>query len=242
MALSTALLLALILPLTTAITPARSPWPPTGSGNHLLTFNETVPSASYSANTRTITWLHGEKDDHFVVEADGALLLCSASENSNRTFIPSDQVPAGFYDYWISSDSERVLWATNYTKQWRHSYFADYLIQNVSTGEAAPLVRDQAGDIQYAEFAPAGDAIAFVRGNNVYLHQDGSATQLTFDGGSDFLHHKPFALGFTPSERFPARDNSGNTLCCCANCANLSRSRDDNEPHADSEGATEPCP
>lgn len=216
MALSNALLLALILPLTTAITPARSPWPPTGSGNHLLTFNETVPSASFSASTRTVTWLHSEKDDQFVVEADGALLLCIASENSNRTFIPSDQVPAGFYDYWISSDGERVLWATNYTKQWRHSYFADYLIQNVSTGETAPLVPDQMGDIQYAEFAPTTGAIAFVRGNNLYLHEEGSATQLTFDGGPDLIHGVPdwvyeeevlldrSALWFSPDARYIA--------------------------------------
>lgn len=216
MALSNTLLLALVFPLTTAITPARSPWPPTGSGNHLLTFNETVPAASYSATTQTVTWLQSERDDQYVIEADGALLLCSASDNSNRTFIASDQVPTGFYDYWISSDGERVLWATNYTKQWRHSYFADYIIHNVSTGETSSLVQDQMGDIQYAQFAPTGDAIAFVRGNNLYLHKDGSATQLTFDGGSDIIHGVPdwvyeeevlldrYALWFSPDARYLA--------------------------------------
>jgi dipeptidyl-peptidase-4 len=61
----------------------------------------------------------------------------------------------------------------------------------VATGETTPIVADPRGDIQYAEFAPTRDAIAFVRGNNVYLNNDGVVHQITTDGSPDLFHGVP---------------------------------------------------
>lgn len=58
----------------------------------------------------------------------------------------------------------------------------------MASGEVTPLVEDQDGDIQYAEFAPVGDVIAFVRGNNLYLHNNTEITQITFDGSPDLFN------------------------------------------------------
>jgi dipeptidyl-peptidase 4 len=50
------------------------------------------------------------------------------------------------------------------------------------------LVEDQAGDILYAEFAPTGGAIAFARGNNLYIYNDTTVTQITDNGGPDMFN------------------------------------------------------
>lgn len=103
----------------------------------------------------------------------------------------ADAIPSGLQEYWIHSDLSKVLFATNYTKQYRHSYFADYSVLDLESGELMPLVEDQVGDIQYAEFAPVGDAIAFVRGNNLFVSQNGTITQITDDGSPDMFNGVP---------------------------------------------------
>lgn len=63
----------------------------------------------------------------------------------------------------------------------------------MQSGESVPLVDNQAGDIQYAEFAPTGNLIAFVRGNNLYIKNTSSddITQVTDDGGPDLFNAVP---------------------------------------------------
>lgn len=61
----------------------------------------------------------------------------------------------------------------------------------MASGEVTPIVEDQAGDIQYAEFAPIGDVVAFVRGNNLYLHNNTDITQITFNGGPELFNAVP---------------------------------------------------
>ena len=109
----------------------------------------------------------------------------------SETFVAAEDIPSDTHGYWIRSDLEKVLFATNYTKQYRYSYFADYSILDVASGDLSPLVEDQVGDIQYAEFAPTGDTIAFIRGNNLYLSKDGAISQITSDGGPDLFHAVP---------------------------------------------------
>jgi dipeptidyl-peptidase-4 len=109
-----------------------------------------------------------------------------------------------------------VLWATNYTKQYRHSYFANYFIQDVQSMNLRPLAPDQSGDIQYAQWSPTGDAIAFVRGNDVFVWTNASTSQITNDGGPDLFNGVPdwiyeeeilgdrFALWFSPDGAYLA--------------------------------------
>jgi dipeptidyl-peptidase 4 len=100
--------------------------------------------------------------------------------------------------------------------RYRYSYFADYFVQDLESGDLTPLVEDQAGDIQYAEFAPSGGTIAFVRGNNLYIYNDTEVTQITDDGGPDMFHAVPdwvyeeeifgdrYTLWFSPDAQFMA--------------------------------------
>ncbi|KAI2610349.1 dipeptidyl peptidase IV N-terminal region-domain-containing protein [Hypoxylon fragiforme] len=175
-----------------AIEPTRQPHQPTGNGDKILTWNETMVNNEFRASSRSVSWLTGGEDGQYIYSGDGgALVLENFITGESSTFVAADLIPEGLVEYWIRPDLAKVLFATNYTKQYRHSYFADYSVLDVATGEVTPLVDDQAGDIQYAEFAPAGDAIAFVRGNNLFLNKNGAVSQITDDGSADLFHGVP---------------------------------------------------
>ncbi|KFH44294.1 dipeptidyl peptidase-like protein [Hapsidospora chrysogenum ATCC 11550] len=217
---ATALLLLSAVSLgSAAVKPARKPVSPTGGGDRLLTFNETSPSAAYAPKSVAVDWSSAGSDGQYITtDADGALVLEDIVTGKTTTFVPADQLPDDLREYWISPDATRVLIAANATKQYRYSYFADYFVLDVESGESTPLVDDQAGDIQYAELAPTGDAIAFVRGNNLYLrdHATGDIAQVTDDGSPDMFHAVPdwvyeeeifytrSTLWFSPDAKFVA--------------------------------------
>ncbi|KAF9887099.1 diacylglycerol pyrophosphate phosphatase [Aspergillus nanangensis] len=164
----------------------------TGSGKKRLTFNETVVNRAISPSSISVEWIATAQDGDYVFkDSEGNLKIESIVTNQSRTLIPSDQAPANAYSYWISPDLSAVLWATNYTKQYRHSFFADYYIQDVTSFQSLPLVTDQKGDIQYAQWSPTGDAIAFVRANNLFTWVNGSVTAITDDGSPDMFHGVP---------------------------------------------------
>lgn len=201
-----------------AIVPPRHPRQPTGNGTRLLGYNETVTSRRISPAAVSVRWASTADDGQYVTtNKAGDLVLENIATNESRVFVPAAQLPSDMAEYWIRHDSSALLVASNATKQYRHSYFADYFILDVETGRRVPLVEDQAGDIQYAVQAPNGTAIAFVRGNNVYLRDgDGAVSQITDNGGPDMFNGVPdwvyeeeilgdrFALWFSPDAQYVA--------------------------------------
>ncbi|KAL2188178.1 hypothetical protein L209DRAFT_750980 [Thermothelomyces heterothallicus CBS 203.75] len=180
--------------LASAIEPPRFPHQPTGNGNKLLTYNITTGSpGELSPSTRSVTWVQSDRDGDFITtDDDGSLVFENVESGDRTTFLAADKIPANYWDYQISPDRSRVLWAVNYTKLYRHSYFADYLVQDVATGGTEPLVGDSAGDIQYATWNPASSSeIAFVRGNDLFLWNEGDVSRITDDGGPDLFHAVP---------------------------------------------------
>ncbi|PGH11183.1 hypothetical protein AJ79_05025 [Helicocarpus griseus UAMH5409] len=184
--------LFLLAGLCQAIDPPRKPYPPTGGGRKLLTFNETVVSRAISPKSTSVDWISTEEDGQYVYQSsDGALVIQNIITETNETLIAADKVPEDAHEYFIKPDISAVMWATNYTKQYRHSYFANYVIQDVATGELTPLAEDQAGDLQYAAWSPVGNTIAYVRGNNLFVWINGTTTQITSDGGPDTFNGVP---------------------------------------------------
>ncbi|KAL2156613.1 hypothetical protein VTH82DRAFT_1358 [Thermothelomyces myriococcoides] len=180
--------------LASAIEPARFPHPPRGHGHKRLTYNITTANpGELTPSRRSVTWVQSDKDGDFITtDEDGSLVFENVESGDRTTFLAADNIPADYWDYQISPDGSRVLWAVNYTKQYRHSYFADYLVQDVATGETEPLVADSTGDIQYATWNPASSSqIAFVRGNDLFLWNDGDIGRITDDGGPDLFHAVP---------------------------------------------------
>ena len=216
--LSLALLAAAIFPLAQAIDPPRFPHQPLGNGTRLLTYNSTTESPQFAASTRTLNWVStGEDGDYIFTADDGSFVFENIATGKQSTFLSADKVPADYWDYFISPDASRVLWAVNYTKQYRHSYFADYLVQDVASGEVKPLVANSTGDIQYAQWSPASSSqVAFVQGNNLFIWNDGKITQITTDGGPDQFNAVPdwvyeeevfgdrYALWYSPDGKYIA--------------------------------------
>jgi dipeptidyl-peptidase-4 len=181
---------AAALPLINAITPPRFPHQPLGNGTTRLNYNITTDSPGQLApSTRSFSWVGtGADGDYIYTGTSGDFLFENVATGKSSTFLSADKVPEDYHDYFISPDAEYVLWAINYTKQYRHSYFADYLIQDVASGETKPLDPTLAGDIQYAEWSPASSGqITFVKGNNLYMWNNGTITQITENGGPDWF-------------------------------------------------------
>lgn len=174
-----------------AIATPRSPSCPTGNGDRLLTYNETVVDPAFRPASTSFSWISGDEDGQYVLYTDGALVIENIVTNSSETLVPADKVPQNAYDFTIKPDMSAVLWATDYTKQYRHSYFANYFIQDVKDGSLTPLADDQDGDIAYAAWSPTQNMIAYVRGNDLFIWNDGETTQITDDGGPDTFNGIP---------------------------------------------------
>lgn len=185
------LLVAALAFSASAIDPPRQPRQPLGNGDKLLTFNDTVLSPKFGSSSRSVQWIATGEDGQYITNTDAGLVFESIATGSSETFVAADKFPPNTYDYSVSSDLTKVLFAADFVKQYRHSYFANYFVLDVASGELSPVVPDQAGDIQYAEIAPAGNAIAFVRGNNLFLNKNGTISQITTDGGPDKFHGVP---------------------------------------------------
>ncbi|KAK4122993.1 hypothetical protein N657DRAFT_634217 [Parathielavia appendiculata] len=167
---------------------------PTGNGTKLLTYNITTASpGELSASTTSVTWVKSDQDGDFITQGeDGSFVFENVVTGNKTTFLSADKIPADYHDYQISPDRSKVLWAVNYTKQYRHSYFAAYLVQDVATGQTEPLVGDFKGDIQYATWNPASSSqIAFVQGNNLFIWDQGKTSQITNNGGPDMFNAVP---------------------------------------------------
>ncbi|KAL2123489.1 hypothetical protein VTJ04DRAFT_3944 [Mycothermus thermophilus] len=187
------LTLCLAATLVAAINPPRKPQQPTGGGSKLVTYNNTVLSPQFGASTTYVTWVASNTDGDFITWAsDGSLVFENVVSGNRTVFLSADKIPANSYDYQISPDRTKVLWAVDYTKQYRYSYFANYLVQDVATGKTEQLVADPKGDIQYATWSSASSSqIAFVRGNDLFLWDKGTVTQITNDGSPDQFNAVP---------------------------------------------------
>lgn len=186
--------LAAALPLISAIEPPRFPYPPRGNGTKRLTYNITTDApGQLTPQTRSFSWVGtGADGDYIYTGTNGDFLFENVATGQSTTFLSADKVPADYHDYSISPDASHILWSVNYTKQYRYSYYADYLIQDVKTGQTTQLDSAQTGDIQYAEWSPSSSGqIAFVKGNNLYLWNNGTTKQITTNGGPDWFNAVP---------------------------------------------------
>jgi dipeptidyl aminopeptidase/acylaminoacyl peptidase len=159
-----------------------------------LTYNVTTGSpGELSVSRRSVTWVKSDSDGDFITtDEDGSFIFENVVSGNRTTFLAADKIPADYWDYWISSDQSKILWAVNYTKQYRHSYFADYLVQDVATGQTQSLVPGSNGTIQYATWNPISSSqVAFVQGNNLFIWEEGKISQITSNGGLDMFNAVP---------------------------------------------------
>lgn len=105
-------------------------------------------------------------------------------------------------NYQFNPAETQILIGTNVTPIYRHSYTADYYIYDFKNKELKPL--SEQGGQRLATFSPTGLHIAFVRDNNLFIHdlRFGSERQISFDGkvneiingAPDWVYEEEFAF------------------------------------------------
>ena len=105
--------------------------------------------------------------------------------------------------YQFSSDEKKVLVSSNQESIYRHSYTADYHIYEIGSETAGMALREDGQPVRLATFSPAGDKVAYVMDNNVYittLDAKKRDAQMTSDGewnriingASDWVYEEEF--------------------------------------------------
>jgi dipeptidyl-peptidase-4 len=119
-------------------------------------FTNQPASGSLYAETKTFNWVKdASKDGQYTTfGANGAVVIEDIVTQKQTVLVPGDKVPKGHREMWVNTALTKVLFSINAKKQYRYSYFADYLVFDVASGKMEPLTADQKGDIQYAVWSP----------------------------------------------------------------------------------------
>ncbi|KAL7268388.1 Dipeptidyl peptidase 4 [Rhizina undulata] len=189
---------SLLVTVTGLFTPSNSLPQPERRAPHakkLVSYADAF-SGNFSVSRTNPEWISSDTtaDGTYVYEdpKNRSLLLRNILTEESSTFVDATKLGIDYHSYSIQPSQEHVLFSANYTQQYRYSFFADYFIYSVATGVVTPLVEGQTGDIQYAGWAPSGDTIAFVRGNDLYIWTaTGGVKRITTDGGADVFNGVP---------------------------------------------------
>ncbi len=105
-------------------------------------------------------------------------------------------------DYNFNANESRILICTNKKPIYRRSFTADYYLYDLKNKEIKPL--SEGGSQRLATFSPDGNRIAFVRDNNLFIHdlRFRSERQITHDGeynriingAPDWVYEEEFAF------------------------------------------------
>lgn len=119
-----------------------------------------------------------------------------------------NEVETRFDDYEFSPDESKILIKTEEESIYRRSTKAHYFVYLIAKNRAFPLADRNKGKQRLATFSPAGDMIAFVRDNNIFMTDINyrEEVQVTFDGeknkiingATDWVYEEEFgfARGF----------------------------------------------
>ena len=91
-------------------------------------------------------------------------------------------IEGGVNDYTFSADESKIMFRLNSRPLYRRSHFSKYVVYDIKSGEIKNV--DESNDVRFAVFAPAGNKVAFVKDNNIYVRdlEQEFTYQITFDG------------------------------------------------------------
>ncbi|KAF2663737.1 hypothetical protein BT63DRAFT_111158 [Microthyrium microscopicum] len=169
---------------------------PFGKGSKLLSFRDAVshPQPALQPTTISVNWInHGSLGDGFraFVHPQKGLVVENFATGTQQELLSLADIPPN-NGFKLNVDNTFVVWAMNVTKGYRHSYSANYIIQNVKTKEIRPLVPGQNGDVQLVEWNPKNPLnLVFVWKNNIYFWDSATITPVTTDGSPAVYHGVP---------------------------------------------------
>ncbi|XP_037102120.1 dipeptidyl peptidase 4-like [Syngnathus acus] len=140
-----------------------------------------VFNSSLKPRSPSIRWI---SDDEYLQRRQGSVYLHNVTTGRSSIFLSADifgEKEAS--DYQLSADRRYVAFMSNYTLLWRHSFTASYSLYDRTLNkfvEPSKLPEE----IQYLAWAPAGNKLAFVWKNNVYIKTspDSLPQQVTYNG------------------------------------------------------------
>ena len=85
-------------------------------------------------------------------------------------------------DYTFSPDESKILFRLNSKPLYRRSHFSKYVVYDLVQKSLVDV--DESQEVRYALFSPAGDKVAYVKDNNIFVRNlvDGSSVAVTSDG------------------------------------------------------------
>ncbi len=115
-------------------------------------------------------------------------------------------------DYELSDDEQQILFSTNISPIYRHSFLADYYVWNIARKQLVSVSVN--GQQQLATLSPDGSKVAFVRNNNLYIKifggeefavtTDGVHNEI-INGAPDWVYEEEFgfskAFTWSPDSR-----------------------------------------
>ncbi len=114
-----------------------------------------------------------------------------------------DDAGLGFSSYEFSSDERFVVLTTESEGLYRHSFFANFHVYDMTTSAPARPVTDfSRGKQRLAQLSPTGDKVAFVRDNNIFVSDLASGDEVTVTTDGTFNHIINGATDWVYEEEF----------------------------------------
>ncbi len=178
------------------------------SAQQKLSLNDLFVNGTFY--TKGVYGLRSTNDgEHYtLLEGNGSQIV----KYSNKTGLPVQTLldlnklancPVKYInDYEFNADESRILLCSNKKNIYRRSFTADYYVFDFKNKEIKPL--SEGGSQRLATFSPDGSRIAFVRDNDLFIHdlRFGSERQITNDGkynhiingAPDWVYEEEFAF------------------------------------------------
>ena len=110
----------------------------------------------------------------------------------------------GFDGYSFSADETKLMIETNNQPLYRYSFYSTYFIHDLTSGKTKMLLKDDSKQARSATFSPAGNRVAYVLDNNLYvldldsditttITRDGQWNQI-INGAADWVYEEEFAM------------------------------------------------
>lgn len=157
--------------------------------NHEFTLEDIYINRLYSAEYPDEIRSMNDGDYYSIIENDSLNVYKYKNGDYEKTIIHPAQlitktgIMLELSDYIFNDDETLLLIPTQTEAIYRHSTKSVYYVFDLETKKLNPLI-DDSTKVQLADFSPAGDKIAFVQNNNLFIKNLASETltQITNDG------------------------------------------------------------
>lgn len=160
-------------------------------------------NSSFTVKRSSLVWVENDPRDGIYTYRDPVsndILLESIEDGKSQVFVEAKDLQIGngtleVDSFDLSHDSEYLLFRTNVTSQWRHSYLSNIYLYRLADKTLFPLTQlstiDNQPIISYAAWSPTGHQIAYVMNNDLYVTDLKTHTRVTFDGSQTVFNGVP---------------------------------------------------